>query len=146
MARLSPAELEQRRTAALRHGAYSANQIKNRARAHRRRLLRQMRVRAGDLDALALAYLDGWARALAKLDAYDSAGLERHPHEYHAAMNPARLWLVRLEARLREVGLDHPSDDSFEQLGRHLAAKRGGMVIWRRRLRWRSRGSVAMAP
>jgi hypothetical protein len=43
---LTPAELEQRRAAALRHGGYSAARIRARARAHRRRFLRQIWVLA----------------------------------------------------------------------------------------------------
>jgi len=113
---------------AMRHGARSASQIKARARAHRRRFLRQAGLRARDLDAIAGAYLDGWARALAKLDAYDSAGLERDPREYHAAMNSARLWLAKLEQRLGAVGLDHPAaGDPFAALAAHLEAKRNGV-------------------
>lgn len=104
--KLSPAQLEQRRAAPLQHGAYSSNQIKRRARAHRRRFLRQIGLRASGMDAIAGGYLDGWARALAKVDAYDSADLERDPREYHAALNAARLWLGKLEARLTVLGLD----------------------------------------
>lgn len=103
---LSPAQLEQRRTAALKHGARSPNQIRARARAHRRRFLRQIGLRASGLDAIARAYLDGWARALAKVDAYDAAELDRDPREYHAALNAARLWMAKLEGRLATLGLD----------------------------------------
>jgi hypothetical protein len=118
--RLSAAQVEQRRAAATTHGARSPNQIKARARAHRRRFLRQIRLRASDLDAFALGYLDGWARALAKVDAYDAAELDRDPREYHAALNAARLWLAKLEARLTKLGLDRgptgsPLDEYLER-------------------------------
>ena len=58
------------------------------------------------MDAIARAYLDGWARALAKVDAYDAAELDRDPREYHAALNAARLWMAKLEGRLATLGLD----------------------------------------
>lgn len=103
---LSAAQLEQRRTAATSHGARSPTQIQRRARIHRRRFLRQMRMRAGDLDAISLSYLDGYCRALGKLDLYDASEVERDPREYHAALNSARLWMAKLEDRLRKLGMD----------------------------------------
>lgn len=124
---LSKAELEQRREAATTHGAYSQNQIKARARAHRRRFLRQIGLKASGLDAIAGGYLDGWARALAKVDAYDSAELERDPREYHAALNAARLWLGKLEARLIVLGLDRGRGSARGDAARqHLAERYGG--------------------
>jgi hypothetical protein len=121
---LSKAELEQRRNANLRHGGRSPNQIKARARAHRRRFLRQSGLKASGLDAIAAGYLDGWARSLAKVDAYDTAELERDPREYHAALNAARLWLTRLEARLRELGLDRP--DPVARFNEYMHERYGG--------------------
>lgn len=103
---LTPARRRQRVEAATTHGARSPSRIKARARAHRRRFLRQIGLAARDLDAIAIAYLDGWARALAKIDAYDDYGMERDPREYHAALNSARLWMAKLEGRLTVVGLD----------------------------------------
>ena len=111
---------------ALRNGTRSPNEIKRRARNHRRRFLRQLRTRATDLDPIALAYVDGWSRALAKLDAYDDdpRHRERDPREYHAALNSARLWLVKLEQRLGAVGLDRGNGRSLDET---LAALREGM-------------------
>jgi len=114
---------------ALRHGANSPSQIKRRARAHRRRFLRQIGLRASGLDAIALAYLDGWARALAKVDAYDDdpRHRERDPREYHAAMNSARLWMTRLEERLKEVGLDRgPAGDHESRLHDFIEGRQRG--------------------
>jgi hypothetical protein len=103
---LSFAELEQRRNAPLKSGAHSPGQIKAKARAHRRRFLRQIGLRAGDMDAVALAYLDGWATARAKVDMYDTYDGLHGSREYIACHNSARLSMVRLEARLKETGLD----------------------------------------
>lgn len=91
---------------ALKHGARSPSRIKLRAKAHRRRFLRQARLRASDLDPITLAYLEGWSRSLAKIDAYDDAEVERDPREYHAALNAARLWMAKLEARMKTLGID----------------------------------------
>ncbi|MGD0167100.1 MAG: hypothetical protein ABSC51_07420 [Gaiellaceae bacterium] len=91
---------------AVKHGARSPRLIKARARAHRRRFLRQAGLRASDLDPITLAYLEGWARSLAKIDAYDDAEVERDPREYHAALNAARLWMAKLEARMASLGID----------------------------------------
>ncbi|MGD0166861.1 MAG: hypothetical protein ABSC51_06165 [Gaiellaceae bacterium] len=93
-------------TNALKHGARSPSRIKLRAKAHRRRFLRQARMRASDLDPITLAYLEGWSRSLAKIDAYDDAEVERDPREYHAALNAARLWMAKLEARMASLGID----------------------------------------
>jgi hypothetical protein len=122
---LSSAELEQRRAAALRHGGYSPAQIKARARAHRRRFLRQIGLRASDLDAIAGGYLDGLARSLAKVDLFDAdENRNGELREYFAAMNAARLWLAKLEARLALLGLDRAhADDPFARLHDHLATK-----------------------
>jgi hypothetical protein len=111
-------------TNALRNGARSPNEIKRRARNHRRRFLRQLHTRATDMDPIALAYVDGWARALAKLDAYDDDPQyrDRDPREYHAALNSARLWLAKLEQRLGAVGVDRG-----RSLDSALAAIREGM-------------------
>jgi hypothetical protein len=96
----------QTRPGGVTHGARSPAQIKQRARAHRRRFLRQSGLRARDCDAILLAYVEGWARACAKIDAYDAAELERDPREYHAALNSARLWLAKVEARMKALGIE----------------------------------------
>lgn len=68
---ITSAVVEQRRQAATVHGAKSEHQIRSVARAHKRRLMRQMSMRLGDLDGIALGYLDGWARAWAKVTLLD---------------------------------------------------------------------------
>ena len=89
------------------HGGYSPTRIRARARAHRRRFCRQAGVRLRDLDAISAAYLDGWARSLAKVDLFDlDENRNGELREYFAALNAARLWLVKLEQRLGAVGLD----------------------------------------
>jgi hypothetical protein len=108
--KLTSAQLRQRREAPLRHGGYSADQIKRRARAHRRRFVRQAGLKLSGLDAVAGAYLDAWARALARVDLFDLEEREREPREYFAALNSARLSMGKLESRLRELGLDRRGD------------------------------------
>jgi hypothetical protein len=70
---------EEGNTAALKHGATSESRIRPLARNHRRRLLRQIGLRAGDLDPVGRALLEHYARLTAKvvlIDAYvDDAGL-----------------------------------------------------------------------
>lgn len=92
------------------HGAYSPDQIKAKARAHKRRFLRQIGIKAADLDAIASAYLDGWARSLAKVDLWDAA--ERDSKDYYVALNAARLWMGKLERRLVSLGLDRGREDN----------------------------------
>lgn len=121
---MSSAEIEQRHAAPVRHGGYSPSRIKARARAHRRRFLRQARLRASDLDPIAAGYLDGWARSLAKVDLFDTdENRQGELREYFAALNAARLWLAKLEARLGQLGLDPAAADPFDRLNHHLAAR-----------------------
>ena len=98
---------------ALKHGAHSEPAVKRVATVQKRRLLRQIGLRAGDLDGLGGAYLDAWARAQSKvelLDAWFSAHgfltSEGAPTPgvvvYFTAVNSARLSLARLEDHLRK--------------------------------------------
>ena len=124
---LSAAEVEQRRRAPMRHGGYSATQIKARARAHRRRFLRQAGLKASGLDAVASAYLDAWARALARVDLFDVEQREHEAREYFSALNSSRLAMAKLEARLSVLGLDRGRDNGaggLEALIREGAAIR----------------------
>lgn len=113
---LTPAQVEQRQRAAVTHGARSERQISSRARAHRRRLLRQMQTNASALDAIALAHLDLWSRCMARLSLYD-AWADEHgwldeetgappafTATYMAAINSARLSLRELESHLKARG------------------------------------------
>ncbi len=108
-------------------------QIRSRARAHRRRFLRQIGLRASGLDAIALGYLDGWARSLAKVDLFDTdENRNGELREYFAALNAARLWLAKLEARLSLLGLDRREDDrdplaALESAGRRVIDDRAAL-------------------
>lgn len=100
---------------ALKHGATSERQIAPRARNHRRRLLRQLRLSPRDLDPLARGYLDTYVRLTSKLDLIDAYlaehGLIRPDGELQPVMrayvsiaNGARLALSRLEEHLARRG------------------------------------------
>jgi hypothetical protein len=102
---------------AVTHGAHSEAQIAPVARAQKRRLLRQIGLRASDLGGIGKALLDNWARAQSKVEL-----LDRHFAEcgfldaagepvaaskvYFVAVNSARLAAVRLDAHLKDVGRD----------------------------------------
>jgi len=83
------------------HGGYSTVQIAKRARNHKRRLLRKLRTRASDLDAVTGERLDLYVRTRAQLDL-----LPRDSSAYLTATNSCDRLLRRLEDRLAEVGLD----------------------------------------
>src|SRR5450759_1459246 len=106
------------KTAPAKTGARSPAIVAQHARAEKRRFLRQTGMRIGDLDGVALAYLDAWARAAAKVRLMDAWAQEHgfldsdgNPPPfatiYFTALNSARLALSRLEAHL-------PALDSFE--------------------------------
>jgi hypothetical protein len=97
---------------ALKHGVSSERQIRPVAASHRRRVLRQLRLRAGDIDPIGKAYLDSYVRLAAKIDLADlyveKYGMIRPDGEpqpvmrlYVALQNSARLALARLEQHLR---------------------------------------------
>lgn len=109
--------------AAVTHGANSPAQIKAQARAHRRRFLRRIGLRAGDLDALAAEYLSLWAIGRAQLDLREAGGVD-HGRDYWTAYNATKRALVALEKRLAELGLDRGPDKGSE-LDRILAEHDG---------------------
>ena len=78
---VSDAQWEQRKHAALKHGGRAEYQIRPVARAQKRRLMRQLGMRIGDLDGVANGLLDNWARAQAKVtimdDYFPYTGLSR---------------------------------------------------------------------
>lgn len=109
---LSPAEHNQRQTAALKHGASSELQLKRVGTIQKRRLLRQVGLRQSDLSGIGYALLDNWARAQSKVELLDSYAAEHGfldedgaPREfvrvYFTALNSARLALTKLEEYLR---------------------------------------------
>lgn len=96
---------------ALKHGATSENQIRPLARNHRRRLLRQIGLRAGDLDPVGRAHLEHYCRLAAKivlLDRYfdeqgflDPEGRPQPSAELYVRLHRAALSaLGKLEAHL----------------------------------------------
>lgn len=100
---------------ATKSGVDSQSRIRPLARAHRRRVLRQLRLRASDLDPIGKAHLDAYAAIRSKLDlidAYiDTHGLLRDDGEpqpalklYVALQNSARLALTRLEEHFKVSG------------------------------------------
>jgi hypothetical protein len=106
---------------ALKHGAHSARQISPRAARQKRRLLRQIGLRAGDLDSVGRGYLDCWARAQAKVELLDDWFAEHGfldeggepvggARIYFTAVNSARLSLDRFERHLRARSRDAASE------------------------------------
>src|SRR3970040_2787736 len=104
---ITEAVIRQRTDAATRHGGRSQNQITATARAHKRRLMRQMSMKIGDLDGISLALVDGWARAHAVVTIltqhYTQNGLFRPDGEvdpslrtFFTGINSSRLQLQRL--------------------------------------------------
>jgi hypothetical protein len=103
--------------AAEKHGATSPRQIGTEAANQKRRVLRQIGLRANQLDGIGKALLDNYARAQAKvvlLDNYferegllTAKGSPRAATKiYFTAINSARLALVRLNEHLKERHAD----------------------------------------
>jgi hypothetical protein len=118
----------------LAHGAYAERRIRPQARAHRRRVLRRLRLSPRDLDPFGKGYLDAYCRLLAKIEAIDAYieehGLVRDDGEpqpvmrlYVALQNSARLALARLEDHLQRR-LDDPLA-VLEGIGRQVIANHG---------------------
>jgi hypothetical protein len=118
--KLTAAEVEQRRAARTTHGATSEAQVRPLARNHRRRVMRQIGLRAADVDPIGRAHLESYVRLAAKVDLIDRY-IEEHgmilpsgePQPvmrlYVSLQNAARLALQRLEAHLRDgVLVDEP--------------------------------------
>jgi hypothetical protein len=96
---------------ALKHGVESEPTVRRVATVQKRRLLRQIGLRAGDLDAVALGYLDLWARVQSKVELYDSWA-STHGYlkpdgssppcvnHYFAAVNASGRLLQKLEQHL----------------------------------------------
>lgn len=114
---ITPAQIEQRRQARTTHGARSEAQIAPRARNAKRRLLRQIGMRAADLDPIALGLLDAWSSCASKrraLDAYmEERGLLKNPETgeqwpflafYVSLVNSERLTLGKLAGYLEDRG------------------------------------------
>ena len=99
-------------TPRLLHGARSEPTVRRAATTIKRRILRQIGLRASDLSGLGLARLDNYARAQAKVELYDlwadangwvtaEGGSPAFVDKYFAALNSSRLALNALEDYLR---------------------------------------------
>ena len=100
---------------ALKHGAFSEPTVKRLATVQKRRLLRQVGLRASDLDGLGVAYLDAWARAQSKVELLD-AWFSEHGFlkedgspapavvVYYTSLNCATRTLSKLEQHLAVRG------------------------------------------
>jgi hypothetical protein len=122
--RLTDRAVEQRRQAATVHGARSQSAVAAQAKPIERQFLREQKLKRSDLDGIALGYLHGYAIAMAKVSMYDEHSSLVGSREYIAALNAGRLWLGKLEARLRVLGRDHarPPGAALEQ---HLRERYG---------------------
>jgi hypothetical protein len=125
---LSARELDQRRAAALRHGATSERQIVRRATIEKRRLLRQVGLRQQDLESVGRALLSNWARAAAALHLLDEfADREGWLDPDGNPRGFGRLYISLLNAErlaLRALG-DHlraADTDPLSKLAAHLSA------------------------
>jgi hypothetical protein len=107
-------------TRAVSHGAHSEPAVRHAATVQKRRLLRQVGLRAADLDGAGLAYLDNWARAQAKVELMDAYANEHgwiDPEGkppafaafYFTALNAARRALDGFVKYLKERGKGEPS-------------------------------------
>jgi len=125
---VTPAVVEQRRAAATRHGIRSEVVVRDSARLQKRRLLRKLGRKAGDLDVTSAVLVDLLARALAKLSLLDQhyarTGIVREDdsaaptlHLYFTALNSARLCAGRLADHLERLG-----DASGETLESYVEA------------------------
>jgi hypothetical protein len=94
------------------------------SRAHRRRFLRHAGLRASDLDAIEIAYLEGWARANARVDLFDTDDQPRELKAYFSALNSARLSMTKLEQRMGQNGRS-PAKAKSKALRDHLEKNYG---------------------
>ena len=128
---ITEAVVRQRREAATRHGARSEAQVRDMARAQKRRILRKLGLRAGDLDAISAVYVDVLARSLGKaalLDHfYAERGIVREDGSgeptlafYMSALNQARLTATKLAEHLERQDVNAPSLEDY------IDAKYGG--------------------
>ena len=85
---------------ALVHGARSPRQIAAAARAHRRRLLRNLGLKAGDLDGIGREFLRLWSQGQAELDLRTAGGIDAGKDYWHA-FNATKRALERLSPYLQ---------------------------------------------
>lgn len=110
------------------HGARSEQHVKRTATVQKRRLLRQIGLRAADLNGIGLGYLDTWARAQAKIELMDAWSNEHgwlsqdgqppgFVAVYFAAINSARLALGKLDEHLAAQHKRHAPLDLTQYRG-----------------------------
>jgi hypothetical protein len=111
---------------ATRHGVSSSRRVAPVAANHRRRVLRRLGLRAGEVDAIGRAHLDAYAQIAAKIELLEAYlgehGIVRADGEpqpvmrlYVSLQNSSRLALTRLESHLRAR-----SSDPHERVQRFL--------------------------
>ena len=117
--KLTTAQIEQRADASTTHGARSERHLVPLAKNLKRNILRQIGLRASDLDPVALGLLELYVRALSKVRLYD-AWIDEHGlidadgqspgfmATYLAAVNSARLGLGRFQDHLRQREQNRP--------------------------------------
>jgi hypothetical protein len=114
------------------HGAASERYVRPLAKNHRRRVLRALGLRAGELDPIGRAYLTHYSRDIAKIDLldryYDQHGLllpdgrpQKSTSLYVQLSNSARQHLAKLEQHLRQTG-----HDPVEALNAYVRETYGG--------------------
>jgi len=123
---ITEAVVRQRREARLVHGARSPHQITVSSKAQKRRILRQLGLKASDLDGVGAALLDNWSRSQGKvmlLDLFfekegflDPQGMPRDAARiYFQAVNSARLSATRLAEHLKARGVKGETLESYLQ-------------------------------
>jgi hypothetical protein len=122
---------------AVKHGGYSAAQTAPVARAQKRWFLRQIGLRASELDGVGLALLDCWARAAAKVKVCDdwyaqngflaADGSPQGPHTiYVPLLNLAQRSAVRLADHLRARDPGLPGIEALIVEGRAIRERVNG--------------------
>jgi hypothetical protein len=121
---------EKDNTAAMRHGATSERRIGPLARNHKRRVLRQIGLRASEIDPIGKAYLEHYTRLTAKVVLIDRYLDEVGVLDEHGSPRPCMNLYTRLHgaavqalARL-ERHLGPRERDPFAALEAHLAEMR----------------------
>ena len=113
---VTAAVVEQRRAAGTAHGTRSEVLVRDAARAQKRRILRRLGVRASELDAVSVVFVDVLARSLAlagMLDRfYIGRGVVREDGQgeptlsvYLSALNQARLTAAKLAEHMARQGV-----------------------------------------
>ncbi len=113
------------------HGGHSSAKVIPLARVRKRRLLRQLGLRAGDLDSLGRSYLDLYCKCATKLDLLDRFYAEHGLIDddgvpqasvafYTSLVNSARNALTKLEKHVQAARPDAVAD-----LHAYLAQRHG---------------------